>query len=365
MRKKNVLKTGLAVAAAVVVMAGCGNSTDETTAAATTAAAVEETTARETKSAEELVDEASIKLADYKGLTRTIAKVEITDDYVESELAYLASLYPVEVTGRPAKLGDVANIDYTGYDGDVAFEGGTAAGYDLTLGSGSFIDGFEDGIVGMEIGEERDLNLTFPEEYHSEDLAGKEVVFHVKLNSLASAEDSKVDDALAQRVMGDESATLELLKEDVRKDLVIQAESEYYISAGAELINQLIEKSEINLDPDAVEEMHNQMVDTYTAQAEMYGFTLEEFLSFFLQMTPESLEEYATEVVKQEMVLDEIVRLENLEITEEQKELMAEMNGFTDAAEMLELLGEESCNNVFGIGAANFYLLENSVLVEE
>ena len=361
MKKRDLVKTGLALAAAMVVVTGCGSEKE----AAATTAAVEETAAKETKSAEELVDEASIKLGDYKGLVRTIEKVEITDEYVANELEYLASIYPVEVTGRPAQLGDVANIDYVGYDEGVAFDGGTASGYDLTLGSGSFIEGFEDGIVGMEIGEERDLNLKFPDEYHSEDLAGKEVVFHVTLNGLSSAENSKVDDDLAKRVMGDAAATLEMLKEDVRKDLSLQAESEYYMNAGSELMNQLIEISEITVDPDAVADTHSEMVEAYKSQAAMFGFEYEEFLSFFMGMTPESLEEYAHEVVKQEMVLDEVVRLENLEITEEQKELMAQMNGFEDAADMVAKLGEESCNNVFDIGAANFYLLENSVLAED
>ena len=162
MKKNMIIKTGLALAAVMVVMTGCGNK--ENAEAAATTAAKEETTAFETKSAEELVDEASIKLGEYKGLTRTIEKTEITEEYVQNELEYLASLYPVEVTGRPAKLGDTANIDYVGYDNGVAFEGGTAQGHNLKLGSGSFIDGFEDGIVGMEIGEDRDLNLKFPEQ---------------------------------------------------------------------------------------------------------------------------------------------------------------------------------------------------------
>ena len=130
-------------------------------------------------------------------------------------------------------------------------------------------------------------------------------------------------------------------------------------------MNQLIEISEITVDPDAVADTHSEMVEAYKSQAAMFGFEYEEFLSFFMGMTPESLEEYAHEVVKQEMVLDEVVRLENLEITEEQKELMAQMNGFEDAADMVAKLGEESCNNVFDIGAANFYLLENSVLAED
>lgn len=364
MKKRNLVKTGLALAAAMVVMTGCGSSTTETTET-TTETAAEETTARETKSAEELEDEASITLAEYKGLARTIEKKEITDADVEAELEYLTSLYPSEVTGRPAKLGDTANIDYVGYDGDEAFDGGTANGYDLKLGSGNFIDGFEDGIVGMEIGEERDLNLTFPEEYHSEELAGKAVVFHVTLNSLSNADETEIDDAFAQRILGDETATLEQLRTNVYEDLQIEAESNYYMNAGAELLTKLIADSEITLDPDAVEEQRYTMEESYKAQAEMYGLEYEDFLTYFFGMTPDDMESYASEILKQEMVMNEIVRLENLEITDEQKELIAKMNGFSDAAEMIELYGEEGCERVFNIATANYFLLDNSVLTEE
>ena len=228
MKKNRIVKAALVLAAAMVFMTGCGNSKKAETTVETTAA----------KSAEELVDEASIKIGQYKGLSISREKAEVTDAEIEAELNYLASLYPVQVTGRPAKLGDVANIDYAGYKDGVAFAGGTAEGYNLTLGSGQFIDGFEDGVVGMEIGEERDLNLTFPEAYHSEELAGADVVFHVTLNSLSSADEVAIDDALAKKVMGDDEATLELLKADIRNDLMIQAESEYYSYGGAELISQ-------------------------------------------------------------------------------------------------------------------------------
>ena len=362
MKKNGLVKAGLAVAAAVVVMTGCGNK--EAGAAAATTAAAEETAAFETKSAEELVDEAKIVLGEYKGLTRTITKTEITEDYVQRELEHLAGMYPVPVTGRPAQLGDVANIDYTGYDGDVAFEGGTAAGYDLELGSGSFIDGFEDGIVGMEIGEERDLNLKFPEKYHNAELAGKEVVFKVKLNSLASAENSKVDDELAKRVMEDENATLEILKADVKQDLELQAEYDYYVNAGAEVLMQLVANSEITVDPDAAEQMLYQMTTTYQAQADMYGFAFEDFLSYFLGMTPEDLENYASEIVKQEMVLQALIEKEKLYATDEQKDMVARMNGFADAKALLEQIDAEAAENVFSMGAANYFLLENSVAAE-
>ena len=364
MKKHNLVKSGLAMAAAVIVMTGCGNGEAATTAAADTTAAAEETTAYETKSAEELVDEAKIVLGDYSGLTRTVVKSEITESSVQSELEYLASLYPAAVTGRPAQLGDVANIDYTGYDGDVAFEGGTAAGYDLELGSGSFIDGFEDGIVGMEIGEERDLNLKFPDEYHSADLAGKEVVFKVKLNSLASAENSKVDDDLAKRVLEDDSATLAMLKKEVQKDLELQAEYDYYVNAGAEVLANLVAVSEITVDPDAAEQMFHQMTTTYQAQATMYGFAYEDFLSYFLGMTPDDLEMYAESIVKQEMVLNELVAKENLSATDEQKDMIAQMNGFADAEALLAQIDADAAENVFNMGAANYYLLENSIVVE-
>ena len=362
MKKNSLVKVGIAMAAAVVVMTGCGNNT-ATETAATTAAATE-AAAYETKSAEELTDEAKIVLGDYTNLTRTIVKTEITESYVQSELEYLASMYPVEITGRPAQLGDTANIDYAGYEGDVAFDGGTGYGYDLVLGSGSFIDGFEDGVVGMEIGEERDLNLKFPEQYHSAELAGKEVVFKVKLNSLASAEGSKVDDDLAKRVMGDEAATLEMLKADVQKDLELQAEYDFYVNAGAEVLMQLVENSEITVDPDAAEQMLYQMTSTYQAQADVYGFAFEDFLSYFLGMTPEDLEAYATEVVKQEMVLNALIEKENLSATDEQKDLVAQMNGFENAAALLEQVDEALAQNAFNMGAANYFLLGKSTVAE-
>lgn len=358
MKKRNLIKAGLALAAAMVVMTGCGKDAKTETTAATEAV-------RETKSAEELTDEASIKLGEYKGLPITVTKAEVTEEDIDAELAYLASIHPEEVTGRPAKLGDVANIDYVGYKDGVAFSGGTADGYDLKLGSNSFIPGFEDGVVGMEIGEERDLNLTFPEQYHSEELAGADVVFHVTLNKLSSAEATKIDDALAKKVMGDDAATLEQLKEDIRKDLTIKAESDFYAYGGAELISQVVANSEIQVDPDAVEQMYNEMFDSYTAQAEMFGFTLEELLSYFYQMTMEQFEAYAAEIVKQEMIMGEIVRLENLQITDEQKLLMAQMNGFDDAAAMEEAIGADGCENVYKVGVANFFLLENSVPAED
>lgn len=351
---KKWMKTGLIAAAAVMAVSGCSSSGEETTPE------TEETTA-ETVSEAELTDEASITLGNYKGLELTASRTAVTDEDIDAQLETLRLQYPAVVEGRAAKEGDVANIDYEGTKDGVAFDGGTASGYDLTLGSGAFIEGFEDGVIGMMPGEEKDLNLTFPENYLSEDLAGQDVVFHVTLNELKSSEGTEVDDALAQRVLGDESATLEDLRTQVSQSLESQAESSFFNAAGNELLTQVINNSEITTDPDAVEQMYQQLLTTYTAYASQYGMELSDFLSLFLGTDEEGLRTNADTLVQQEMVLDEIIAAEDLTATDEQKELLAQMNYFTSADEMVSTYGEESANQLFDMGAAYYYLIDNAV----
>ena len=351
---KKWMKTGLIAAAAVMAVSGCSSSGEKTTPE------TEETTA-ETVSEAELTDEASITLGNYKALELTASRTAVTDEDIDAQLETLRLQYPAVVEGRAAKEGDVANIDYEGTKDGVAFDGGTASGYDLTLGSGAFIEGFEDGVIGMMPGEEKDLNLTFPEDYLSEDLAGQDVVFHVTLNELKSSEGTEVDDALAQRVLGDESATLEDLRTQVSQSLESQAESSFFNAAGNELLTQVINNSEITTDPDAVEQMYQQLLTTYTAYASQYGMELSDFLSLFLGTDEEGLRTNADTLVQQEMVLDEIIAAEDLTATDEQKELLAQMNYFTSADEMVSTYGVESANQLFDMGAAYYYLIDNAV----
>ena len=230
---KKWMKTGLLIFAAAMAVSGCNGKE----------AAEGESSAAETVSEAELSDEASITLGNYKGLTLTAVREEVTDADIDAELDALRQQYPAVVEGRAAKEGDVANIDYVGTKDGVAFDGGTASGYNLSLGNGGFIDGFEDGVVGMMPGEEKDLNLTFPEEYHSAELAGQDVVFHVTLNQLMSPEETAVDDDLAKRALGDDSAVLEDLREQVSASLESQAEANYFNAAGNELLTQLMNDS--------------------------------------------------------------------------------------------------------------------------
>ncbi len=361
MIKKNFIKAGLAVAAAAMVMTGCKKGgTDQDTATV----AESSTAAAETGSQEKLTDNAGIQLGNYKGLKLTARVEDVTDAQMEEELKRLQTQYPVEVTGRPAKEGDVANIDYVGTRDGEAFLGGTGEGYDLVLGSNTFIDGFEDGVVGMNTGDEKDLNLTFPETYGNAELAGQDVIFHVTLNAIKSVEETQIDDDLAKRVTGNESATLEALKSQVYERLVNQAESNYFNRAGSELLLQVIENSQVECAPDAVEDMYNQLKGTYTGYAGQYGMELEDFLGLFLGTDLDGLRESAENLVKQEMTLDEIIKVENIVPTEEQKNKLAKMNYFSDAAEMISTYGEESANRLFRMGAAYYYLIDNAVETE-
>lgn len=347
---KKWMKTGLLIFAAAMAVSGCNGKE----------AAEGESSAAETVSEAELSDEASITLGNYKGLTLTAVREEVTDADIDAELDALRQQYPAVVEGRAAKEGDVANIDYVGTKDGVAFDGGTASGYNLSLGNGGFIDGFEDGVVGMMPGEEKDLNLTFPEEYHSAELAGQDVVFHVTLNQLMSPEETAVDDDLAKRALGDDSAVLEDLRVQVSASLESQAEANYFNAAGNELLTQVINDSQITADPDAVDQMHQQLLTTYTAYASQYGLELADFLSLFFGTDEEGLKANAETLVKQEMVLDEIIAAEGLSATDEQKDLLAQMNYFTDADEMIATYGEESADELFNMGAAYYYLIENA-----
>ena len=170
-----------------------------------------------------------VELGQYTHLGIEKKVEEVTDDDVMADIERArdrAARY-VEVTDREAKLDDQANIDYQGLLDGVPFEGGTAQGHELVLGSGAFIPGFEDQVVGMKIGEEKDINVTFPENYHSKELAGKPVVFKVKLNSLREKEVPELDDEFVKDV-SETANTVDEYKKEIREKLEKQAEEDVY-----------------------------------------------------------------------------------------------------------------------------------------
>ena len=226
------------------------------------------------------------------------------------------------------------------------------------------IGGEEDGVIGMNVGDEKDLNLKFPDNYSSADLAGQEVVFHVKLNQLKSESDSKVDDDLAKRYYNDDTATLDQLKEEVRAELQAEADSQFFNAAGSELLNEVINNSEVTADPDAVDDMFNQLKSTYSSYASSYGLEFDQFLSMFLGTDEDGLRDTAENLVKQQIILNAIQTEENLSATDEQKDKLAVMNYFKNAAQMITTYGEDSANQIFDMGAVYYYLIDNSTYVE-
>ena len=234
-----------------------------------------------------------VVLGDYKGLKLEAEKNEVTDEMVESSLKSAFSMNPLmkEVTDRAVQEGDTANIDYEGKFADtkVAFDGGTAKGYDLKIGSGSFIDGFEDGLIGVGIGETVDLNLTFPENYKSQDLAGKDVIFTVKVNSIKVA-DTEPSDEWVKSLGLEDASTLDEYRAHLRKEQEEDAEQEY----NEALKNSAVEAATENATVDDIpEELHNRYFIQIYESAQNYVQQI--YYTYGVQV---SVEEYVETVMK-------------------------------------------------------------------
>ncbi len=266
----------------------------------------------------------SVTLGEYKGLDVAVDGYTVTDQEVEDGVISAlkaASLYDTFEEGT-VEEGDIANIDYTGKKDGEAFDGGTAEGYDLEIGSGTFIDGFEEGLVGVKVGDTVDLNLTFPENYQSEELAGQDVVFTVKVNSVKRVQEA-TDENIAT-ASNDEYTTVDGYREYVRQQITDSYEQNQKSQINSALMEQLYDVCTIDEYPaDLVEYSTKQMEQTYTQYAQAYGM---EYLDLMYQITGASTEEAVAEMVdnavkqslQQEMILKAISEQENLELSDEE-----------------------------------------------
>ena len=278
------------------------------------------------------------QLGDYKGVEVEKVDETVNEDVVNAKLDEMrekgSRLVSVE---REIANGDTANIDFEGFDGEVAFEGGKGENYDLVIGSGSFIPGFEDQLVGKKAGEEVEVNVTFPEEYHAENLAGKPVVFKVKVNDVKVKELPELNDEFAADTT--EFNTLEELRADVRA----KAEADAKEAAKNELRNRVIEKVVANTEVEVPEAMVKHEIDNQLMelnyQLQYQGFGMEQFL----QMTGKTMEEFKAEFaasrreealrnVKTSLVIEAIAKAEGVEVNEE--EVNAEVQKMADAYNM-------------------------------
>ena len=262
-----------------------------------------------------------VTLGQYKGLEVEKAPVVVTDEEVDAELDEMAKkVASVETVERPAQMGDTAVIDFEGFDQGVAFEGGKGENFELKLGSGSFVPGFEEQVVGMSAGEEKDIDITFPENYKA-DLAGKPVVFHVKVNKVTVTNVPALDDDFAKDVS--DFDTLEELKADTRKNI----EEKHTESVDSAFKNAAVEKAAENVTvelPNAlVEQELDREMENFAYQLQMNGMSVESYAKMMggdLSGLRKAMRPAAEKQAKINLLLDKVAEVEGVEVSDEELE---------------------------------------------
>lgn len=270
-----------------------------------------------------------VKLGKYKGIEIEKIEYNVKDEDIQAELIDMQDKNSrlVTVDERSAQDGDTANIDFEGFVGGKAFDGGKAEGHDLVLGSGSFIPGFEEQVVGMNIGEEKDVVVTFPKEYFSKDLAGKEAIFKVKLNGLKRKELPELDDEFAKDVS--EFDTIEELKNSIKERLEKQNKDREKYEKQDAAVKAVVETMEVDIPSGMIEMETENMMRDMESRMSYQGLKMEQYLKMMGKTESEFKKEYepqAIEAIKSRLAIEEIVKAEKLEASEEEiKEKIAEM----------------------------------------
>ena len=288
----------------------------------------------------------AVTLGEYKGIQVEKAPVEVTEEEIQAEVdkEREANSRTVTVEDRAVQKGDIATIDFEGFVDGVAFDGGKGENYDLEIGSNTFIPGFEDQLVGAEIGKELDVNVTFPEEYGAKELAGKAAVFKCKVNGIKVKELPAVDDEFAQEVS--EFDTLDEYKADIKAKLLKEKEDEAARAKEDAVIGKIIEGAKMEIPDAMVEYQTHQMLDEFAQRIQSQGISLDQYFQFTGLTEEKYMEEMkprALQNIQSRLVLEAVAQAENLvaeeaDIEEEIKK-MADMYKM-EADKIKELLGE-------------------------
>jgi trigger factor len=262
-----------------------------------------------------------VKLGDYKGLTATKEVAEVTAEDIDREMQHYVDratrLVSVE---REAQNGDTVIIDFEGFDNGTPFEGGKGENFELKLGSGSFVPGFEEQIVGMKAGDEKDLDITFPEDYHA-DLAGKPVVFHVKVNEVKESQAPVVDDEFAKDVS--EFDTLEAFRKDLGEKLAERRAQQAQNDFENQIMEQLVSNMECDIPDGMVEVQLDRLMEDYSLRLQSQGISMEDYqkmMGVSSEMIRESARPSALRQVQMELALTAVAAAEQLEISDEEYE---------------------------------------------
>lgn len=374
--KKRHLMTMLmcSVCLAAAVPAAVFAEKDETEVS-TEAAEVSAETEEETEGMAERPDYTAadyVTLGEYKGLEVTV-DLTASEEEVQEELDYRIQQADVgeELTEGTVQDGDTACIDFEGKMDGEAFDGGTSKDYDLEIGSGTFIEGFEEGLIGAAIGDTVDIPLTFPESYFSSDLAGKDVVFTVTVHSVTRM--PQLTDDLVNTVTEGEYTDVASYRAYIRSYLEENKAGQRDTTVKTELLTQIINKSKVQDYPQAmVDYQMDALTDTYKEYAEHYELEFAEFLSAYLGLSEDEFYEQAKLVVQQnmqqELYLKAIAEAEGIEISEEEYETgcqtYADMYGFQSAEDLLAVVAEGDVRISLLQDKVLDFLVENAVVEE-
>ena len=294
-----------------------------------------------------------VTLGQYKGVKVEKADTEVTDDEITAEIdrEREKNSRTVEVTDRPVQDGDIATIDFEGFIDGVAFEGGKSEDYPLTIGSHAFIPGFEEELIGAEVGKEKDVNVTFPEDYQAAELAGKAAVFKCTVKKLQEKLLPELDEDFVEEV-SEESDTVEQYKEEVRKKLADRKEAEAKDAKETAVIDAVIEDSKMDIPDAMLETQQRQMVQDYAQRLQSQGISMEQYTKFTgmtVQNLMEQVKPSALKRIQSRLVLEAVVAAEKIEASEEdfEEELKTMAESYQmEADKVKELLGENGRKQV-------------------
>ncbi len=315
-----------------------------------------------------------VKLGEYKGITVKKAEISVSDEEVDAEIEKTRNMQArtVDVEGRAIAEGDTAVIDYEGFVDDTPFEGGKGENHSLEIGSHSFISGFEEQLVGKNAGDEVDVNVTFPEQYHAKELAGKPALFKVKIHSVKTKEVPELNDEFASLVS--EFETMDEYKEDVKKQLFKRKEDAAKAAKEDEAIQKIINSSEMDIPDPMIDMQCENMIQEFESRINQQGLTLEQYMQFSgatIDKMKENLRPEAVQRIQSSLVLEQIANEENIEVkqeeVDEQIQKVASAYGLT-GEKMKEIMSDddkESIEKNLSIEKAVNLIMEHTVEVEE
>jgi len=373
MKLKKLVIMFTCVASMALVASACSNSkkaetttenkdsskTDSSAAESSSAAVIEETEAL-TKPE----NYGEVKLGNYKGIKVAVADTTVTDAEIDAQINNILKSYPEkeEITDRPAEKGDTVNIDFVGTENGVEFDGGQAKGHDLELGSNSFINGFEDGLIGVKKGDVKDLNLKFPDDYHDANHAGKDVTFKVTVNGIYKKKDAELTDEWVSKTTGGKQKTVSEYKQFLKDSLAKSKQFSSDQQAQQQVLNSVIEASEFKPSQEALDYEFKNIVNQYKAMANSTNQKYEDYIksnNMTVEDFEKELKSYAEEMVKSELVFNGIFKQENMKIEDKDYDILTTQYG-QDKDTLIANYGKDIVERQVKILKVLNFLLDNA-----